>query len=118
MALLLGLYLCTDSPDDKGTPNGFHDLASSFKTSKHIAFSMEACAPTAPMKELMDNFTPMEMALDAMPRPTLILCKSSRRAGAVLAAYKGVKESKTVHDAMEFAAEHSMSFTMSEGQLV
>jgi len=34
----------------------------------------------------------MEVALDKLPRPTVIVCKSNRRAGAVLAAYKGVKE--------------------------
>ena len=48
----------------------------------------------APLSEIlqMKLYKQMEIELDRLTRPTLIVCKSNRRAGAVLAAYKGVKE--------------------------
>lgn len=37
------------------------------------------------------EFQAQKAALDVLPRPTLIACKTNRRAGAVYALYNGVK---------------------------
>ena len=51
------------------------------------------------------------MALDSLPRPALVMCKSSRRAGAVLSAYRAVRAGQTAATALEQAAEQGLSFT-------
>ena len=37
----------------------------------------------------MTKFELLKQALDVLPRPTLIMCKSNRRAGLVWATYTG-----------------------------
>lgn len=54
-------------------------------------------------------------ALDRLPRPTAIFCKSGRRAGAVLAAYHGVRNRLTKEQVHQFAADNHMTYTGSAG---
>lgn len=99
------LYLCTDSGDVGVNPGGFQDACEVFKYSRgaHVAFDPSALAfavPKVTADELDINeiwlaavrqYAAFEQALDALPRPVLVQCKSGRRASCVIDTYRAVK---------------------------
>ena len=46
--------------------------------------------------------------LDRLPRPTLIACKTNRRAGAVYAVYNGIRNGLTKEQIEQDSASHGM----------
>jgi len=106
------LYLCPDTASDKGyasrhvlfiwylfychvfrAENGVASVIEHFKENcvRHVPFDS-----SSPEFQLNSSLTPLqiiqsykkyEAALDALPTPTVIVCKSSRRASAVLVTY-------------------------------
>jgi sulfur dioxygenase len=111
------LYLCTDSTEDLGAPAGFADIQTAFKEAQHIPFAPSAASfqPGATYFDCQDAYSSFERALDRLPRPTVIVCKSARRAGAVLTAYKGAKEGGGAEKAMSFAKDQGLSFVGAAG---
>ena len=107
------LYLCPDVDGDSGAPNGFADVKAAFKSAAHtpLLLSSPAFQPGAASEACLEAFAPYAMALDSLPRPTLVMCKSSRRAGAVLSAYRAVKAGLTADAALAQAGELGLSFT-------
>lgn len=56
-----------------------------------------------------------EYALDSLPTPTAIICKSANRASAVFAAFKGIKEHMSSAEIMSYARQQELKFISSEG---
>lgn len=52
----------------------------------------------------------MYNAIKNVPKPTLIACKTARRAGAVAALYIGAEHNFNEHQAREFAESHQLSY--------
>ena len=107
------LYLCPDIDGDSGAPNGFADVKAVFKSAAQtpLLLSSPAFQPGAAPEDCLEAFAPYAMALDSLPRPTLVMCKSSRRAGAVLSAYRAVKAGLTADAALAQAGELGLTFT-------
>lgn len=99
------MYLCTDSGDVGVESGGFQDASEVFKFSRgaHVPFDPQALAFSVPkvtadeveVNEIwlaaVRQYADFEKALDALPRPVVIQCKSGRRASCVLDTYKAVK---------------------------
>jgi sulfur dioxygenase len=100
------LYLCADEGEDTGlTPGGFADASEVFKFSrgKHVPLNPSTLAFAVPKVVADDNeinsitlaalrqYAAFEQALDALPRPTLVQCRSAKRAGLVVSVYQAVK---------------------------
>ena len=100
------LYLCMDAGDDAGVEGGsFQDVEEVWKMSRshHVKISPKDVPFQVPKATNDDDeineiwlaavrkFGEVERALDALPRPTLILCRSSQRAGLVYSVYTAVK---------------------------
>ena len=87
------LYLCPDTAADCGcVGGGFSVVAAAFKNTAHIAVDPSAEAfGTGPLAGVhaAELYSRLASALDGMERPTLIGCKSNRRASAVYCAYVG-----------------------------
>lgn len=85
------LYLCSDGADI-AVEGGFATIASKFPSGNAIHVALNPSAPAFqvdcdPIKAV-EMYTEFEKALDSLARPTVIICKSARRAGLVYAAYK------------------------------
>lgn len=116
------LYLCTDSSGDRSVDAGFELLSTRFPDSLHIPFDStnECFSSTYPQSlklrhECLKSYLAFENALDTLSRPVAIICKSSRRAGAVLSAYKGNKESMSFSEIVAYGSEQGLSYLQSEG---
>lgn len=94
------LYLCPDTASDSGLEGGFATAQAVFgaenaATSPVVidvdAFSGSVASTVGAYRE----YQAQKAALDVLPRPTLIACKTNRRAGAVYALYNGIKNGWT-----------------------
>lgn len=98
------LYLCPDTATDSGLASGFSSCdVFPGENAVHAPFDPTDFAFTVPniiVNEVENNlrfvaalrrFAEYQRALDALPRPTLIMCKSNRRAGCVYSVYTAVK---------------------------
>ena len=56
-----------------------------------------------------------EEAINASPKPLAIVCKTSRRASAVLAAYKGVNQGLTPAEVHDYSKQNGLKYVGSEG---
>jgi len=91
------LYLCPDTPTDSGAPNGVQSIIAKFPSGHVVALPLDvsdveyatsgSCSPL----QLLKSYKKYENALDSLPTPCAIVCKSSRRASAVLSAFMVVK---------------------------
>ena len=93
---------------------GFSSLSPFFPgTSTHCPFDTDKLArdASAPLSDilLLKLYKQMETELDRLPRPTIIVCKSNRRAGAVVAAYKGVKNCIVPQTLLRLYSEDGMN---------
>lgn len=61
------------------------------------------------------SYKRFEWALESLPTPTAIICKSANRASAVFAAFKGIKEQMSSEEIMSYARQQEMKFVSSEG---
>ena len=105
------LYVATDNQSgdsaDTGIPGAYAAVATRFPgASYHVPLDPNDPAYQPNCLELgtpaiIKKYVEFERALDSLPRPTVIICKSNRRAGAVLATYMCVKEGKSNVHAIE-----------------
>ena len=122
------LYLCPDCDGDTGVADGgnFAALAAAFPAgcAVHVVVSpSDPCfqadtyrePSSLAMLEAVKKFAAIERALDALPRPTAIMCKSNRRAGMVWAAYTGVKGGKTAAEVRDVATAKSLPYLGTPG---
>lgn len=117
------LYLATDGETDKGAPNGFASVLDIFNaaTAKHIGFNpskpiYQASCADYPY-QVVQAYKAYEEALDSIPQPTLVSCKSGRRASAVYASYKAVKNNMTVEDIMADSKSKGLTFVGAPGMV-
>lgn len=61
------------------------------------------------------SYKRFEYALDSLPTPTAIICKSANRASAVFTAYKGIKKQMSSAEIMSYARQQEMKFVSTEG---
>jgi hypothetical protein len=61
----------------------------------------------------VNEFRQFQAALDKLPRPTMISCKSARRAGAVYAAYNGVRSKWTTEQVEEDSRRQEFKYLLS-----
>lgn len=98
------LYLCTDQADDFGFEGGFRALQASAPNlvMKHVPFntlsrhinSQDPAAYEMPWLRIFD-YKRIEEAMDSLPGPTLVSCRSSYRSSAAYSVYQ-VSISSTV----------------------
>lgn len=101
------LYLCCDAGEDTGVEGGsFQDVEENWKMSRsaHVKISPKDVAFRVPGAASDDDdineawlaavrmYAKCERALNSLPRPTLVMCKSSKRAGLIYSVYTAVKE--------------------------
>ena len=109
------LYCACDNPLDECIPGGFATVKSEFPEGHARWVPIDGAGPefssTGPVDPMafMRTFGAVEKALDVMPRPTLITCKSGARASAILCAYLAVRERWTVAETLTFAQTHGQS---------
>jgi len=108
------LYLCKDSGTDFSFPNGAAGLREAFKSDAlvgHVAYD-----PNLPEYQLHAElhfpwqkilaYRKYEEALQKLPTPATIICKTSRRASAVYAAYKAVTQKLNKEQIHDYAVKH------------
>jgi sulfur dioxygenase len=105
-------------------PEGFEALKSLFpEGGAHIYFNSAAPEysmhlPTTvlpcPWSHVL-AYRRYEEFLSVAPHPLAITCKSSRRASAVMAAYKGVTEKLSVATLDAFSTAHHLKYLLAEG---
>ena len=108
------LYICPDTPSDTGVEGGFPACSSGFKNSIQVPFDpsspqFQTGGGKSPYEALL-QFNAFQSAIDSMPKPLIIICKSARRAGAVLAAYKAVKEGLSIQETENFSDKAKLSY--------
>jgi Metallo-beta-lactamase superfamily len=104
------LYTATDSQSgdssDSGIPGGYATIAARFPgASLHIPHDSSEPVFQPNCLELgthaiVKKYVQFERALDSLPRPTVVVCKSNRRAGAVVATYLCVRDGLSGVDAI------------------
>eukprot|EP00607_Mallomonas_marina_P010126 CAMPEP_0182419760 /NCGR_PEP_ID=MMETSP1167-20130531/4139_1 /TAXON_ID=2988 /ORGANISM="Mallomonas Sp, Strain CCMP3275" /LENGTH=391 /DNA_ID=CAMNT_0024594843 /DNA_START=114 /DNA_END=1289 /DNA_ORIENTATION=- len=111
------LYLCDDGKEICAG-DGFASVQEAFnENSFQIPFNSgdDSFLPTAGPPESMRAFGAYADALDVLERPTVIVCKSARRASAVVAAYSAVKGSLDSETILATAKQTDLKFLASEG---
>ena len=117
------LYLCPDCDGDSAG-GGFSAVTNAWSasTAKHVSivatepcFQVNCAENGLVLHDVIAKYAEVERALDSLPRPTLIMCKSNRRAGMVWAVYVGVKAGKSVEEVLAMAAEKKLTFLGSPG---
>jgi sulfur dioxygenase len=115
------LYLCPDTPDDSGfSGGGFERISAEFgsENARHVPLTLNQQAFNADSPYLfihaLSAYSRFEAALDSLQKPTLIACKSARRASAVLATYLGVKSGLSSEEVQQSSTESGFSYLGSE----
>lgn len=104
------LYLCTDQGTDFGVEGGWATIEKSFKFSRHCPFDVDQphisdCGfPDRSPFGAIKFYKQMEEALEEMPKPTYVLCKSGSRATAFLAIYKAIKMGHNLETTLELSS--------------
>lgn len=103
------LYLAQDIGEDSGIAGGFETIKKDFPgAAKMIPFNHSAppyCGDQCDPLQAVQAFGTYEAALDSLPRPTLVICKSSTRAGAVVAPYLAAKQGQSADECIKKSAE-------------
>lgn len=101
------LYLCPDSPDDMGAVNGFNGvkelIPSSIRTVFDPSIPTNQTDTVSKLKVSLQMFHEYEEALQQLPGPITIICKSGARASVVYAANKAYIEKKTITEILEYS---------------
>ena len=63
----------------------------------------------------MRLYAELERQMDVLPRPTLVCCKTNRRAGCVTAVYEGVKAGMDTASVFRLAEERGLTFLSHPG---
>jgi len=94
------IYLNPDVDGDVGySGGGFAAVKEKINDSYKIVIDVNK-APITPYNSVTaySLYKELEEKIDNSVKPLLILCKSNRRAGGVYAAYKGIKENKSLEE--------------------
>jgi sulfur dioxygenase len=98
------LYLCPDVDPDVGVEGGIETLRNSGIQVAHVPFTTSALN--------LQKTDEIVNVLDQLPRPTVISCRSSLRAGACLALYRGVKSPEIpIEEIIANARAENLTFT-------
>lgn len=125
------LYLCPDCDNDCGyedeagsTNTGYHSLVQQkiFQATENVKFDMnklpfkQTDGSTSILHDIYsyELYKRTESAIDSMPTPLLITCKSNRRAGAVYSLYKCIKNNHSYDEMIEQATAAGFSFIGSD----
>eukprot|EP00981_Chlorochromonas_danica_P008463 scaffold2193_cov179-Ochromonas_danica.AAC.42 len=110
------LYLTPDTPTDQAFPGGFAELKRVYTATLHVPFDPNALEYqpdnsllAVPWQRVL-AYKRYEEALLRLPLPTVLACKSGRRASAVYAAFRGVSERLTKEQTIELAEEQALTF--------
>lgn len=107
------LYLCMDTDTDRGIQGGFDEVSVAFQgKALHIPYDNSSHNPSSPLYSIKAarDYIDYQNALEKLPEPTIILCKSARRAGAVATAYLSIKGKKTLTAAIDEASKNGHTF--------
>lgn len=109
------LYLCIDNDTDRAVQGGggFDDVSVALMgNANHIAYDPSTHDPSSHLYSIkaIQDYLKYQNALDSMERPTVIICKSSRRAGAVASAYMSIKGKKTLSTTIDEASKADLSY--------
>lgn len=115
------LYICLDTPGDCSFPRGFRDAIDAFGDVNAFHIPLDINSQPFSSDTSSDNLLPrplnalsiyskFEKALTSIPRPTVITCKSARRASAVFAAYDAVKYKKSYETVLSESEMASLKF--------
>ena len=91
------IYLNPDIDGDVGYFAGFDLVKEKINTASKIVIDVNK-APFTPYNSVTaySLYKELEEKIDNSEKPILIICKSNRRAGAVYAVYKSIKENKSL----------------------
>jgi len=64
----------------------------------------------ADLRLVLKSYRLYEQALLTLPRPTLVICKSSARASAVAVAFKAVSESMSLENILKLSEEKNLKY--------
>lgn len=115
------LYLTPDTPEDSGCfGNGFETVKEAFgvENSRHVPLTLsmpafQFASETFPIHALA-TFERYQRALDSLPTPTVVVCKSARRASAVVATYLGVKDQRSEIQVLADSTDAGLSYVDAE----
>lgn len=115
------LYLASDTPEDSGCfGNGFESVKEAFgdENSRHVPLTLSMPAfhfqsETFPIHALA-AFEQYQRALDSLPSPTVVVCKSARRASAVVATYIGVRAQRSESEVLADSKASGFSYVDAE----
>jgi protein tyrosine phosphatase (PTP) superfamily phosphohydrolase (DUF442 family) len=101
-------------------PGNFEEVSGTFgpDNAVWIPVDVETKAYAATRPDILataNEFKKAQEALDLLPRPTAIVCKSARRAGAFYAAYNGVRNGWTAEQVEEDSKKHGKYMCRSVG---
>lgn len=109
------LYLCKDNgTTDFSFPEGAAGFRKAFGSEEAVAHvpydsalpEYQVSAPLPVPWQKILAYRKYEEALATLPAPAAIICKTSRRASAVYAAYKAVTQHLTKEQMHEYAVKH------------
>lgn len=115
------LYLCPDTTEDCGCfDGGFAKLVSTFGTENVIALPVTMDLPAFRSDEVyhfmhaLAAYEAFENAIETLRAPTIFICKTARRASAVVATYLGVRNRLSSKEVHEKSAEMGFTYLGSE----
>ena len=80
--------------------------------STDIAFSANAN-----VANILSSYRSFESALLDLPRPTLVFCKSNRRASLIVSAFRAITENRSLEETLAEAEEKKFSFVGSPAMM-
>lgn len=86
------LYLCPDTETDKGCDGGFNGLLANFPADQvksvilDVGYPEYSATDSKPLLAIQ-AYKRFENALKSLQTPTIVVCKTARRASAVIFAY-------------------------------
>jgi len=122
------LYLCPDADGDTGCANAADDEEGkalfTAQITAHVAFNMkdplfssplpssdDAVAKAAHLRASIGFYAELDAAFASMTtQPVLVMCKSNRRAGAVVAAREAIRRGLSAAEMMQDSTDRGLTF--------
>jgi hypothetical protein len=101
------LFLCGEAFASMDGGMSFDDVRAAVDTSENIVSD----PPTVMDMELARRHV---AALDALPRPTLVTCRTGPRSSAVIHLYAGLRSGATIDEVLERAEANAEPFLQSD----
>jgi hypothetical protein len=103
--------MCTDAADDGcGIEGGFETIKGAFPEGQSAHVSFDTAKMKNPIHAYM-TFKASTAALSKLKTPTALVCKSSRRAGALFAAITGAMDGDAAESVLEKSRDLSLLYT-------